>query len=553
MQRAHKLNFERKLDEDICTVKEKGCTMKIARREGYSRMIKYTEGQESSAYNAVLKIESSASKESIRAGWECMDLFRPAQEYEMPMGVTRIMPIDNLITMNKTKRATDPTVLYSNNGLKYTIATEHERSTEDAYTAISYMEKPIKIGLYKNIAMFLSSRAIEMLECTTRNTYKMDTLHAIDMAVPKDAAYTFPVLRKIEQTPGTLQGTMNTLLDIVDMNAGKITTQMIRSNNSMGLCNKIASTWHPEQYICATSTRIAHIDTRTKESCVVWVHRLAPPTHRITRIESKRVKKIEQAGDAKIAVLISDTLTVLDIRYLNNPLCSKKVPIEYPQLAVGKHLAVYNRYGEFYYQSINNIDSCAFKKYNFDTTQHLLAFDWSNERQNEKFSKAAFLFDSSVRIVSSSGCVKEHTINTVADKSTESYEFNIDTAVGRMVRRANAYIRRGTTMLQRKRIYRRTQEQNDMPYIQKSIAGRYGYYTKETDRYTETMLKAIAHIVPLTGWPGTILPVQRDKRMDTVQKYNIVVPGQVQDTTVHTETRYDNEESEQENNDGDSV
>ncbi|KAI5189263.1 hypothetical protein NECID01_0458 [Nematocida sp. AWRm77] len=412
-----RLCFQRVLEEDIQIGEEFSPLTKTRKREGYNKRLVLTEGSEEHGYKAVMRAETFIEKKKKESAWAFTNFFQAPKHYSVIDKVPK-KHTKHLLCVNKAPVKDGPALMYSNNGLKYVIRKGKVSNLEDMHATVDVEEVPQKVGLYKNTAFFLGSETVGLLDCTYLKMHTISVTDPIDLAMPEGNMHTFPVLRTIQSTARTLQTENSCFIDVVDMHGSKVSTHMVRSATSTHKYTQIAHTWHPKQYICGSNVGVSLVDTREKKSHLFYKNMdTSAGTRKVTYI-----KDLQKLQDSKIGIIDRGNFSVLDMRWLTDQYCKKKIPFVNPVLASGKHIALYNRSGEFYFQSIFSQDNYMYRHYQFGSREVLLSFDWSGEVQNTPYNLAAFLFEKRIKIFYPTGESEEHGLPPIPKEAGQLHK-----------------------------------------------------------------------------------------------------------------------------------
>lgn len=381
-------------------------TNKFSRREGINKKLTFTECTEDGFYRPVLRVEGAQSKPGSPANWDSVNFYQPSRNYRVVPPKLATSP-KNLLALNKTLVNGAPTMLFSVNGIDYLIGKGTKANLDTKSLKITLDQEPCKVGLYKNTALFLDSEQLSLVECSNFVMYQIALPDAIDMAIPEGNAHSFPVLRQMTRGTTNLREIESAFLEVVDMHAGKITTHLIRGNEKTRRVYKLAATWHPQQFICGSNHTLSLVDLREKQSHVFWYHGRSFSE----RTKNTAIVDLERVQDPKLAMVDREYLTMLDMRWLTNQYSRRKLPFNKPFLATNrKDVAVFNRGGEFFFQSASNQDLYTYRAYEFPFRHHFVAFDWTGHTF-ERYNTAAFLFTTKLQMFHASGGVEDHLVN----------------------------------------------------------------------------------------------------------------------------------------------
>ncbi|KAI5172834.1 hypothetical protein NEFER03_1850 [Nematocida sp. LUAm3] len=408
------------LGEDIVIEKTEDPLLFVNKNEGFNRTFRFTEALGDGNYRPVLQsVEASVAQAKVL--WKEIDFFEEKTHLNFREPISVFVGFTQLC-INKSPEKGSPYIMYKGDGLEYMIRKERLRDSADSVAKIKLKEHPKKIGLYKNICMILSKNEVSLLECSKLNEYSIPAEDCIDMAIPEGNTQYLSVLRNNKASKG-MPYRHEGLLDILDIEAGKTVTHLIKSNSLNKSLTKVCTTWHPQQYICATEKSLVLIDRRDKSAHPFWSYTFRTGTPSLEHRKGykpnaqhryKGVLSLEKGQESKIIALLHHTLATIDLRSTNSVFFTRYIPIDEPRLAVGRNLAVYNSSGEFIFQSQKAQDNYLFKNFNIQETSTFRAFDWYGKNTNTNYSISAFLFDKFLRVIFPSGKVQEHKILTRA-------------------------------------------------------------------------------------------------------------------------------------------
>ncbi|EIJ89444.1 uncharacterized protein NEPG_01030 [Nematocida parisii ERTm1] len=377
---------------------------KIKKVSGVYREFK-TSDVENSPTTPCLSIMRGLAFEEIRRSWEFADFFPTKTTVSMNNmhGITNKSRPRSTITMNRALDKGAPYLMYSVDGHKYYIRKERTTDNEDTVGFIYKEDSPIKISLYRNTAEFLTGEYLDIVECTELTQHRILLPNSLDMAVPEKGGSFIPVLREMESTKAINNKKM--YLDKIDMCTGKIDNYILQCKDSTRKYKRISNTWHPQQYIAMNIDTVGIIDLREKTSNTFWQCRSI--ARHYTTDELSPNYTVEKGAESKIYVNNGKALGSFDMRNLTTLYGIKDTGVHKGILSVGKHPAVYNHRGHFYFQSYYDSDNQMVKLYNFNTNYSFIGFDWIGKSANLPFTMAAFLFENKIHIYTGDGQVNE--------------------------------------------------------------------------------------------------------------------------------------------------
>jgi len=506
MKDPEEILFARFTEEDVEVLENEGeLYEKFAKREGYSKKLNFVEASKKDAEEerAVLSMESHRDRRELRESWKDVEFFKQFEGKEFEESRT-YKKQEGMLAVNRTLRKGDPYIMYTHNKKEYTIRKEKRKNGTDSSIKVEISSPPEKVGLFKNFGLFMCKDSIDIIDCEDLKGYRIGLEEVIDVGMPLEGDYIIPAIRNMKIESGMVLRRADIYFDTVDMNAGKITSRAIRTDSMDSKFGRVASTWHPQQYICGSRTRFVVIDTREKDSRVFWKPaRLGRPLDELGGIE------IEKIEGPRVAVLLGEGITTLDMRYLRNPFCTRRVPIEQGRLAVGKHVAVYNLSGEFFFQNAHNIDEYTYKRFNFEKREDMVGFQWGGGSGEKKFSTAAFLFSNSVRIISETGEV-EYKIDkekVKMDPRKLLKKFVEGRYMTKNVQEVVELMKDVPRIVSRPRRVGRREFRNSTTFTQ-MIEELEREATPEIKKMME-MPEAIRKVVPISKWMGTLVPFEK--------------------------------------------
>ncbi|KAI5190706.1 hypothetical protein NEMIN01_1171 [Nematocida minor] len=355
-----------------------------------------------------LTFYQSPTEEERNNSWRHVDFF-PNKEHIKTEGSTTTNSGDYpflYISLNKTPVKGAPYVLYSTDGYKYYIRKERAKDNTDAYGTIKRDVTPEKIGLYKNLALFLDRDNLDLVESDKMSKFTISLPNALDVAIPEKGMSAIPVLRDLEEVRAI--STKKMYLDRVDMATGKIDNYILQCKDFHAKFKRIANTWHPQQYICTSHSTASIVDLREKVSNVFWYSK--DPKLVIERAGFKRQHKAEKGLESKIHITSGKTLGTFDMRNLSTIYGEYNTFVNLGVLSVSRNIAVYNSYGHFYFQNSTAPENNVLKLYKFNAGDKFIGFDWCGGFGSHPYTMAAFLFHNRLNIYCGDGSTMVHEI-----------------------------------------------------------------------------------------------------------------------------------------------
>lgn len=404
------LDYKSRLIDEIIPDKPFENTFKIKKIGRIFRDFRTSE-MDNRTIHAPLSIIPGLKEEAIENNWSFTDFF-PTKEYvifqESKTSYTRKKSLSphTAITVNRTVLKGSPYIMYTSDGSNYIVRKERATNNSDSSFTIHRNTSPIKIGLYKNASMFLEKDLIDIIDCISMKNYKIAAKNSVDFAIPEKHMSSIPVLRDLEESKGIT--TKKMFLDKIDMTTGKIDNYILHCYDSIFKFRKIANTWHPMQYICTSLDKASLVDLREKKSRLFWT--LPKKGNGGGSRSCPKYQKAEKGQDSKVYIMQGRTLGTFDMRNLSNIFGEISTEISNPVLSVGKHIAVYNSGGRFFFQNPIASEDTIMKIYKFDITDEFIGFDWSGKSQNAPYSIAAFLFRNKLNVYYGDGTIAIHNI-----------------------------------------------------------------------------------------------------------------------------------------------
>ncbi|KAH9387214.1 uncharacterized protein NEMAJ01_2110 [Nematocida major] len=309
------------------------------------------------------------------------------------------------ITINRSAEKGSPYIMYSVDGHKYYIHKDRTTDRQDSTVFLTRQEAPQKIGLHKSTVHFLGRDSLDVVAAETRAKYRLSVPNAIDMAIPEKRGSTIPVLRD----RGLGKPAESMLFDRVDMATGKIEGYRIACSGQ-GKFRKVGNTWHPKQYVCLSADAASVVDVREKASRSFWRLKTMGKGN-VGAADVPSNYKVEKGRGSTMHIFTGYTLGAFDMRNLSAETGLSYTNITNGTMSVGKHIAVYNKYGHFYFQNAQDSSDSIVKIYKFNTDKFLLGFEWAGKSEEHMYSTAAFLFSSKVCIYTGDGNMQEHPID----------------------------------------------------------------------------------------------------------------------------------------------
>ncbi|KAI5133506.1 hypothetical protein NEAUS06_0594 [Nematocida ausubeli] len=409
------VHMQRTLVDEIAFAEPLKNADKIKKISGIYKDFRFSES-ESAPFATPLAITKGLRFEEKEASWNFLNFFpdMPSITARDKDSRPRNFRPRSTIIMNRALDKGAPYLMYSLDGRKYTIRKERATDSTDTVAVINRELEPIKIELYRNTAHFLNEDHLDIIECTRLTKHRINLSNAVDMSVPEKGGTIIPILKEMEERKGI--NTKKMYLDRVDMATGKIDNYVLNCPGTLEKYKRISNTWHPQEYIIMSSGTAGIIDLREKKSRTFWNCReiLAHPGENFNEYH-----KIEKGAGSKIYITNGGTLGSFDMRNLTTPYGICNTNLRNGVLSMGRHPAVYNNSGKFFFQSATDPDNCIMKIYNFNTTDKLLGFEWVGRSANLPYSMAAFLFKSRLCIFSGTGEVHEVQIG---QKKSQRYK-----------------------------------------------------------------------------------------------------------------------------------
>ncbi|KAI5180559.1 hypothetical protein NEOKW01_0863 [Nematocida sp. AWRm80] len=410
----NKLQFTRELIDDIKIGLEYPCVKKPIKRVGLNRELKFTEGQLEGEYIPVLQSTPGTSREEIRRKWSGIDFYNTQEFFTGALGKKdkSLYGLNNIfLALNKNPTKGSPYVMYSNDGRTYTIRLEKQTDHMDKYFQVNLPQLPKKISLVRDYALFLTDTGLDLIDCQSQIPHRIENKDVIDMTVPEHHDWYFGMLREVPPGKRSILKKNMAYLDRVDLSTSKIETYMIKEGLDQKPYKNICGTWHSQQYICSSLNTMHMIDLREKQSNLFWkIHYICHNTS----IKSSSKCGIQEISRGKDNLIFAHTYLVLgsfDIRNLTEPYSINHIPLGAPsKLAVGKHVALYNPYGEFYFQN-QKVSSCEyFTAFRLPDNMKFLRFDWYGKNNASDYSLAAFLYEGKLDLFFADGKKMVHTM-----------------------------------------------------------------------------------------------------------------------------------------------
>lgn len=356
---------------------------------------------------APLSVVPGFTEDAINRNWAYTDFF-PPKKYLCAAGTYRYKdktsPFLN-VTVNKTGQKGAPYVMYSSNLTDYVVRKERTVNNTDTSIRISRKIRPTSIGLYKNTALFLETDALDIINCTTSSTYRIEVKNSVGLAVPEKDISSIPVLRDMEGSKTI--STKKMYLDRVDMATGKIDNYILQCSSTYHKYRIICNTWHPMQYVCVCSDKASLVDLREKSSRLFWD--TTQPKKKIPDVFRPH-HKAEKGKDSKIHITQTNSIGTFDMRNLGSVFGETDTGIRSPILSVGRHIAAYSTQGIFFFQNPLVPEDRIIKTYQFSPDDAFLGFDWTGKSNSTPYSIAAFMFDNKISIYYGDGTIAIHNI-----------------------------------------------------------------------------------------------------------------------------------------------
>lgn len=307
-----------------------------------------------------------------------------------------------LLALNKTPSRSSPYVLYSSNGIDYTVKTSganyYSGTKKDAVSQVRLPETARKASLHGDIGLFMGDSSVTILECgnlqrsNSVSHFTWKTPGILDVVPPFRGTDNISILTLggvdglsefntcNTASPAPTLGKYDSLLEVLDISQGKTLIYPIRGTPSTRRPYRICSTWHPSQFICATSKYFSVIDIREASNSLFWQHDMYYYQGKEEE-KAPRIVLLQQARPNKIAICRASSAALVDMRNLRDPFCVRRVPLREAGAVLGPYLAMYNGSGKFFFQS--TISQYAQKFRNF---QFLNSSKYGNDVGNTKYS-----------------------------------------------------------------------------------------------------------------------------------------------------------------------
>lgn len=283
---------------------------------------------------------------------------------------------DALLCVTASTLMRSPFAAYSFDRRTFYIRREDTRTTS---MTVTLSDEVMKAEMHHGAACFLSENRVDVVK-GKRYRYALPVTNALDMAI-SDYYSHIAVLE--DSNKGTLDINKG-VLEIIDLSTERSTKHALKGRAVQNPA-RIASTWHPQQYVCSTGTDLQLIDLREGGSANVLLTGL------------RRIVDLKRANKTSFASLSSRHVGMHDIRAPRNPFDTVLHNVVNPLLAAGRHVVVYNEGGHFLYIDAIEPRFQVHKEYAFP--EKLLRFDLAGGKN----AHTAFLFWNRLDVFSLTG------------------------------------------------------------------------------------------------------------------------------------------------------